>query len=381
MNYSQKYFEEIFESMLNDSLEKGLISHAEEFPSYIANQEDISNYYVMDKAVIAQMFQTVYKDMTRIYESAKIEYAEGSDLDEIGAIVGISRPAATHAETLVTFTLAEIASEDIDLPEGIIISTDNMIEYETVERLFISAGDNESTITARAVEAGLSGKVIENSLTKLVSSLGYNFTVKNESPSTGGTGEYSDDEYRYLLMNWTKIRLKGSLEAFEYYFASFDGIDSYKLVPNWDGTGTIKCVLDPGTDYQLLNAYEDLQENITQATEDIFMSAPVSKLIDIYATVNVDIDQINPYSDIEKKDIQARIISAIKVFIDGGYVNEGSWYPGLLLGEDFIPHKLGVFLDDEIPELKNITFYTPEDYVSILDEEIGVSNTINIEMI
>ena len=381
MNYSQKYFEEIFESMLTDSLEKGLISHANEFPSYIANQEDISNYYVMDKAVIAQMFQTVYEDMTRIYESAKIEYAEGSDLDEIGAIVGISRPAATHAETLIKFTLSEIASEDIDLPEGIVISTDSVIEYETVERLFISAGNNESTITARAVEAGLSGKVLENSLTKLVSSLGYNFTVINESPSTGGTEEYRDDEYRYLLMNWSKIRLKGSLEAFEYYFASFDGIDSYKLVPNWDGAGTIKCVLDPGTDYQLLNAYEDLQETITQATEDIFMSAPVTKLIDIYATVNVDIDQINPYSDIEKTDIQARIISAIKVFIDGGYVNEGSWYPGLLLGEDFIPHKLAVFLDDEIPELKNITFHTPEDYVSILDEEIGVSNTINIEMI
>ena len=381
MNYSQKYFEEIFESMLNDSLEKGLISHADEFPSYIANQEDISNYYVMDKAVIAQMFQTVYEDMTRIYESAKIEYAEGSDLDEIGSIVGISRPAATHAETLVTFTLTEIASEDIDLPEGIIISTDSGIEYETVERLFVSAEDNESIITARAVEAGLSGKVIENSLTKIVSSLGYNFTVNNESPSSGGSEEYNDDEYRYLLMNWTKIKLKGSLEAFEYYFASFDGIDSYKLVPNWDGTGTIKCVLDPGTDYQLLNAYTDLQDNITQATEDIFMSAPVTKLIDIYATVNVDIDQINPYSDIEKKDIQARIISAIKVFIDGGYASDGSWYPGLLLGEDFIPHKLGVFLDDEIPELKNITFHTPEDYVSILDEEIGVSNTINIEMI
>ena len=172
---------------------------------------------------------------------------------------------------------------------------------------------------ARAVEAGLSGKVIENSLTKIVSSLGYNFTVNNESPSSGGTSEYNDDEYRYLLMNWTKIRLKGSLEAFEYYFASFNGIDSYKLVPFWDGTGSIKCVLDPGTDYQLLTAYEDLQGSITQATEDIFMSAPVPKLVDIYATVNVDIDQINPYSDVEKTDIKARIISAIKVFIDGGY--------------------------------------------------------------
>lgn len=380
MNYTQKYFEEIFESMLQDSLEKGLISHVEDFPEYIQNQQDISNYYVMDKSVIAKMFEKFYEDMTLVYESAKVEYAEGTDLDEIGSTLGIFRPAATHAETLVTFTLSESASEDINLPEGIIISTVSGIEYETVERLFISADDNESTITARAVEAGLSGKVIENTLTRIVSNLEYNFIVNNESPSSGGREEYNDDEYRYLLMNWTKIRLKGSLEAFEYYFASFDGIDSYKLIPNWDGAGTIKCVLDPGIDYQLGNAYEDLQGSITQATEDIFMSAPISKSIDIYATVNVDIDQINPYSDIEKRDIKAKIISAIKVFIDGGYASDGSWYPGLLLGEDFIPHKLGVFLDDEIPELKNIIFNTPTDYVSILDEEVGVSNTINIEM-
>ena len=380
MNYTQKYFEEIFESMLQDSLEKGLISHVEDFPEYIQNQQDISNYYVMDKSVIAKMFEKFYEDMTLVYESAKVEYAEGTDLDEIGSTLGIFRPAATHAETLVTFTLSESASEDINLPEGIIISTVSGIEYETVERLFISADDNESTITARAVEAGLSGKVIENTLTRIVSNLEYNFIVNNESPSSGGREEYNDDEYRYLLMNWTKIRLKGSLEAFEYYFASFDGIDSYKLIPNWDGAGTIKCVLDPGMDYQLGNAYEDLQGSITQATEDIFMSAPISKSIDIYATVNVDIDQINPYSDIEKRDIKAKIISAIKVFIDGGYASDGSWYPGLLLGEDFIPHKLGVFLDDEIPELKNIIFNTPTDYVSILDEEVGVSNTINIEM-
>lgn len=380
MNYAQKYFEEIFESMLQDSLEKGLISHVEDFPEYIQNQQDISNYYVMDKSVIAKMFEKFYEDMTLVYESAKVEYAEGTDLDEIGSTLGIFRPEATHAETLVTFTLSESASEDINLPEGIIISTVSGIEYETVERLFISADDNESTITARAVEAGLSGKVIENTLTRIVSNLEYNFIVNNESPSSGGREEYNDDEYRYLLMNWTKIYLKGSLEAFEYYFASFDGIDSYKLIPNWDGAGTIKCVLDPGMDYQLGNAYEDLQGSITQATEDIFMSAPISKSIDIYATVNVDIDQINPYSDIEKRDIKAKIISAIKVFIDGGYASDGSWYPGLLLGEDFIPHKLGVFLDDEIPELKNIIFNTPTDYVSILDEEVGVSNTINIEM-
>ena len=139
-------------------------------------------------------------------------------------------------------------------------------------------------------------------------------------------------------------------------------------------------MLDPGTDYQLNKAYTDLQSIVSQCSEDIFMSAPISKYINIYAIVNVDIDQINPYSSVEKSEIQAKIISAIKIFINGGYRVNGEWYSGLGLGEDFIPHKLAVFLDDEIPELKNITFNYPEDYVQIGDEEIGVSNEITIEM-
>ena len=381
MNYEEKAYEEIFEEMLNDSLEKGLISHAEDFASFIANQEDISNYYVMDKSVIAQMFAKAYTYMSATYESAKIEYAEGEDLDDIGKIVGIPRPGATYAEAEVTFYISEAIEEDINVSAGVIISTEDNIEYRTLENIFIVAGNTETTVQAIAIESGVSSKVIENSLTRIVDDLEIHMGCNNSKPSSGGTEEYTDDEYRYLLLNWIKIHIKGSDEAYENYFANFDGIDSYKIVPNWDGTGTVKVVLDPGTPYQLNEAYEDLQNTITQATEDIVMFSPTSKFIDIYAIVNVDIDQLNPYSSVEKDAIKARIITAIKCFIDGGYREDGSWYPGLVLGEDFIPHKLAVFLDDEISELKNISFNYPEDYIPILDEEIGVSNTITIEML
>ena len=383
MIYTEKTYEEIFESMLTDSLEQGLISHASEFESYIANREDISNYYVMDKSVIAQMFAQVYQDITSVYESAKVEYAEGSDLDDIGKIVGVARPPATHSEVRCEFTLTGSVeeNENINLNPGVIISTSSDVEYVTLEEISIPYGESSCSVLCRAVEAGFGSRILENTITKIVTDVPYSLTVVNPDASKGGENEYSDDEYRYFLLNWLKIQLKGSLEAFEYYFANVDGVDDYRLVPNWDGAGTLKIVVDPGDSSTLNRIYNELKESVCQIDDVPVMFAPIDKYISITAKVNVDIDVLNPYSQNEKEEIRSRIISGIKVFIDGGRLTSGDWYSGLGLGEDFIPHKLAVFLDDEIPELKNITFTTPDDYVSILDEERAVSDEINIEMI
>ena len=382
MNYSAKEFSEIFEPMIEDSVEKGLISHAEDFIDHIDNLEDISNYYVLDKSVIAYLISNIiYPDMTSVYESAKVEFAEGVDLDNLGLERGIERPKATHAGVNVTFTLNELQSVDVNIPEGVIVSTEDGVEYITDKAIYIPSGSLATTVYCKSVDTGVGTKIKENTLNTIVSNLDYDFTCLNENASSGGEDEYSDDEYRYLVLNWYKIHLKGSREAFEYYFANFDGIDGYKLVPNWNQSGTLKIILDPGTPEQLDTAYNEIKANVCQVDDDIFMTKPIDKEFDIYAVVNVDIDQINPYSNSEKEDIRNRILTAIKTFIDGGYTTDNEYYPGLSIGEDFIPHKLAVFLDDEIPELKNISFKYPEDYVEIQDEEIGVSQNINIEMI
>ena len=381
MNYVQKYYEEIFKAMLEDSLENGLISHAEDFQDFIEDKQDISNYYVMDKAVIASMFEKVYEDITRVYRSAKVDYAETFDLDDIGKIVGILRPPATKSSVIVNFDLAETQEEDITIPEGFVISTADGISYETINELYFPAGTTSVYGTCMSINAGPDTRVNSNTLTQIVSNTQYNLSCNNHYSSSGGNPGYDDDEYRYFLTNWAKINLKGSLEAFELYFATLDGIDDYRLVPNWDGAGTVKIIIDPGDSSLLEIIYDDLKNSVDQIDNILVLSKPEDKFISVNASINVDIDVLNPYSKFEKEDIKSRVVNYIKIFIDGGYLSDNRWYPGLGLGEDFIPHKLAVFLDDEIPELKNITFTTPSDYVPILDDERGVSDEINIEMI
>lgn len=379
MNYVQKYFEEIFEDMLNDSLQKGLISHAEDFQAHIKNQEDISNYYILDKAVIAQMFSKVYDDITAVFNSINVDLAEGEDLDHIGKIVGVSRPEPTYAMCSLTFSKISSVEEDIVIDSGVMVSSNNGIRYRTTEEIYIPINESECTVEAMAVEAGSKSKVDSDTLTTIDSRTS-NLMVTN-SVSSGGYDGYSDTEYRELLKNWRLIFLKGSKEAYENYFARFDGIDGYKLVPNWDKSGTLKIIIDPGLPSQLNQAYSEIRKNVSQIDGDISLFAPVEKAIKVYAIVNVDIDSINPYNFNEKQMIKEKIVSSIKIFIDGGYRRNGDYYSGLKIGEDFIAHKLGVFLDAEIPELKSIVFTEPNDYVLIHDEEKGVSDTIDIEMV
>lgn len=382
--YKQKYYKEIFLNTLNEALMQGLISHQNEFEKYISNKQDISNFYVMILSVHSEVFEQVYADMTEVYYSNKVNHATGSDLDDLGSIVDIPRPRATRASCEITFTLNHTQDTDVVEPKNLHVTSSNGIGYYTVEELYIPAGDTSCTVSALAVNSGTGSTVIENQLTKLESELitpVSSVTVNNAYSSTGGYDAFTDDEYRELLKNWELVHEKGNEYAFINYLANFDGIDGYRFVPNWDGSGTLKIILDPGTDYQLSAAYEDLQKSVSQASEDIYLTAPVKVLIDVYATVDVDIDQVNPYSATQKDEIKSKIIAAIKLFIDGGLNNvTGKYYKGLSIGEDFIPYKLGAFLNTQIPELMNITFKLPEDYIQITDEEIGTANTITIEM-
>lgn len=383
--YTQKYYKDIFLKALQEALTQGLISHQEEFETYISNKQDISNFYVMILSVHSEVFEQVYSDMTDVYYSDKIDHATLNDLENIGEKVGIPRPRATRANVEVTFTLNHSQDTDVNEPENIIVSSNKGIKFYTVERLFIPAGQTSTTISALAVTPGTGSTVVENQITKLETELitpQSSVRVGNAHPSTGGYDAFTDEEYRELLKNWTLVYEKGNEWAFINYLANFDGIDGYRFIPNWDGSGTLKIIIDPGTDYQLNEAYTDLQGSVSQASEDIYLTPPVKVPIDVYATVDVDIDRVNPYSQTEKEEIRAKIVSAIKLFIDGGLdAVTNKYYKGLTIGEDFIPYKLGAFLNTQIPELMNITFKIPDDYIQITDEEIGTANIITIEMV
>lgn len=387
MNYdfeksTSEHYQEIFRKKLEDASDYGLISHDENFTDYIQNRDDISNWFVMDSSLNAERIAELFEFLTQIYLSSKLEVnskngniltaAEGRDLDSIGKLLFCSRPEATKAGAELTFTLSRELDSDVSESAGIQVSSKSGVVFETAEELYFAAGNTQCTVQAYAVTPGTGGRVVANSLTRILTrfeNINVTVSVTNLSSAAGGSDAYGDDDYRELIKHWIEVHLKGHHYAYINYFARVDGVDGYKLIPNWDGSGTIKIVVDPGDAYTLNKIYDDINNVVTQESEAIVLMAPVLKTVDVYAVCNVDIDTLNPYSNNEKSNIASKITSAIKVFIEN-----------MKLGEDFIPHKLAVYLDKEIPELKNIEFSYPEDPVTIDGEEKCVAGDIEIIM-
>ncbi len=370
-NYKQRFYKDIFFDALQNAFESSLISHEDKFQQYIRNKQDISNFYVMLLSIHSEVFNKVYEDMTLVYLSSKIHSATGVDLDDLGEIVNCTRPSATKAGVEITFRLPKTYSEDKRESKGIYVTATNGAVYCTEEDLYFPAGTTECTVYAYAVNPGLQSSVIENQLTKISSTLSNieSVSCSNQKCSSGGSEAYNDDEYRELLSNWVKVHQKGNLWAYNNYFARTDGVDGYKLIPNWDGTGTIKVIIDPGDKFLLNTIYNGLISEVTQISEDIVLMAPVLKPIDIYITVNVDIDRVNPFDSSEKEIISSKIKQATSDYIEN-----------LKIGEDFIPHKLSVYLDKYVTELKNINFSYPSEPITISDEEQCSVGEIQISM-
>ena len=379
---TQEHYREIFKKKLDDAVDYSLISYDDNFVDYIENREDISNWFVMDSSLNAERIAELFEYITQVYLSSKLEVtskagniltaATGKDLDSIGKLVFCPRPEATKAGVELTFTLGRELTSDVTEAAGLQVSTKSGVVFETDEELYFAKGATECKVHASAVNPGTASRVVANSLTRILSRLeNIHVTVKvtNLASASGGSDVYSDDDYRELIKHWIEVHLKGHHYAYINYFARTDGIDGYNLIPNWDGTGTIKIVVDPGDAYTLNKIYDEINNDVTQESEAIVLMAPVLKTVDVYAVCNVDIDTLNPYSTNEKADISSKIVAAVNVYIEN-----------MRLGEDFIPHKLGVYLDKVIPELKNIEFSHPEAPVTISDEEKCVAGEIKIVM-
>lgn len=368
VNYKEKDYDQLFLGMMQDAYQYGLVSTDERFIDYINNRKDIENNYCLFLSVYAFENSQIFEEMTKLYNSNDIDKAQGKDLDIIGNKFGIPRPSARKSSVELTFTKTIDNDIDFKIPKGTIVSTVSGKNYYTVEEAVIVRGQSTATVQAMSSDNGYNSRVDRNTLT--VCSLSGIKSVTNIKGSSGGRSAYNDKEYRQLIRNWTYSHIKGTKEAYDLFFAYYDGIDSYRLFPLWDGAGTLKIVIDPSDDWILNDVKNKIYKNVQLIDDDVTVTGAIQRKIDIKVNVNVDIDNAQYYSVDEREEIATRVNKAIRLFIDGGYRRDGRYFYGMSIGEDFIPFQLGMFIASEVEEVRSVDF---RDTIKTIDNTILAS--------
>ncbi|HRI59912.1 MAG TPA: baseplate J/gp47 family protein [Saprospiraceae bacterium] len=100
----------------------------------------------------------LYEKMKLVYLAGFVDTAEGIQLDQVVAVLGITRNLPDYAEGEVTFT-RDTGSSDILIPAGTLVATEDSEEkpkktYKTLEEKIMAASENEANVKIIAFERG-----------------------------------------------------------------------------------------------------------------------------------------------------------------------------------------------------------------------------------
>jgi len=146
--------------------------------------------------VIAWSLGIVWQLAEKVYNSAYVDTAEGTQLDHVAKYIGIQRRPAERAVGEVTIT----GDDGTTIPAGFLVATGDDIEFETTQLAIIGAGGNV-TVGIIAREPGAGSNVPAGTITKIINPTAGVDSVTNPEPTAGGRNEETDAELRdrYVL--------------------------------------------------------------------------------------------------------------------------------------------------------------------------------------
>jgi hypothetical protein len=298
---------------------------------------------------IAVDIYNMMEDQNELAKIAFVETAEGEWLDKHGAnpFIQLARDEGTEATGFVTFSIPEVMTSDVLIPEGtIIVSTDNSLDYVTESDLIIGVGETSITGSAICLTVGEDGNCPEDTITLIEDDLGVNgITVTNEEPFTNGTDYEEDEEYRERLLAFVRQDDFGSISYYHRICEEVDGVHDVNFI---DASGyTKKCLVNgsskPTSDTVLADVLEVLtiSDNVVLG-HNFTVAKPDYVVKDL--TLNLTVSE----------EVEEELINNILTSIFDGVGLEGEIsYDGLSIGEALTKESLynALLLVDEVEEV------------------------------
>lgn len=149
-----------------------------------------------------------------------LKYAEGGNLDNLAALVGVERIPASEATVTVTFTMQAAQNNNVLIPKGTRVSVPNsQVYFSTDVPLVITSGNTSGIVTCTCQTAGDAGNgITAGMITNIVDPVAYIARVENTTISEGGADTESDEHLRERTQEAIEsFSTAGPSGAYEYF--------------------------------------------------------------------------------------------------------------------------------------------------------------------
>lgn len=246
-----------------------------------------------------------------------LKYSYGEYLDNIGALRGIQRHAATAATTTVRFTISETLSSALAIPQGTRVTDGNNIYFATDNYAEIAIGSTSVDVPCTCTVTGIAGNGIAvDDLNTLVEALPFVSGVSNLTATDGGSEEESDEALaERIYLSSDAYSTAGPATAYQYWSKAYnanigdvrvtspDPCEVVVTILMADGTLPSQEIIDGLTDYLS-------DSNIRPLTDQVTVTAPSTTSFNVTLTY-----YINSSDSARATSIQALVESAVDEYI------------------------------------------------------------------
>lgn len=303
-----------------------------------------------------------YESLDDLINKAIPQFSSGEYLKMHAASRGVIETSANYA--LVDETINGIKGTEISA--GTMLQTPGGLKYITTEECVI--GDDGKVISPlKAIDVGSKYNVPANTITQLPIGVNGVISVTNETPAIGGTDTETDDELLCrLLQRVQNPPSSGNKSDYERWAKEVSGVKGVKVVPLWNGPGTVK-VICYGDNGQSLDStiLDNVKQHIDPKDGTGEGTAPIGANVSIVTVSNkiINVDIMNFKGD--KSNVEANLKNYINTLKPGSEVkliNVSATIANTQGVEDFSNIKLNGDIvnigttDEEKPVLGVITY-------------------------
>ena len=184
---------------------------------------------------VAALLADVQSDIGSVLDSAQLDYAEGTALDLLVALIGVNRKPAFDSKGEVTFSRDSDADVDYTIPKGTTVQTDSIdpIRFETTEKAVLQSGTSSvSGVSIRAVEGGTHSNVGANTLTVMTDAPTGIEEATNPAQTFGGENEEEDSDLRERAKSELSDGMRGTAIGVRNQLLKTEDVKSVSLFIN-----------------------------------------------------------------------------------------------------------------------------------------------------